>query len=162
MFWNSSLSSSPAAGDIPTSTLVGMHPGGVPGGDPDSATAVGMVPLPVLDPLDDASDTSFNVAFTISGTRPGLSTERFWIGQFLADDPYLEVDLDMAGDYPFPIVVTTLASGFDPISGLDLEIVLEERSGGGFDAFLEAVPAPGALGLLGIAGLLGARRRRVG
>ena len=77
----------------------------------------------------------------------------------------IEAALNGTGNYIFS--VSSIGGGFDATSitsvAVTLQTLLVGGSGGAsmtFDSFTYAVPAPGALALLGAAGLVGARRRR--
>lgn len=154
VFWNANVTAA-AAADIPTSTLVGLNPdeAPAPGTSPLSTTQVGATPVIVSEAFTGAGDNAFSVSYGLS--LGFVSAERFWIGQYLTDGE-LSLELQLATGDPFPTVVTLADGGFDPISGQDLEIVSED----GTNYFLQVVPAPGAMALMGLAGFAGLRRRR--
>jgi hypothetical protein len=81
-----------------------------------------------------------------------------------AGSSQIESALNGTGTYIFS--VSSFGGGYDATSITALGIGLQTLVGGSggasmtFDSFTYAVPAPGALALLGAAGLVGARRRR--
>jgi hypothetical protein len=76
----------------------------------------------------------------------------------------IESALNGTGTYIFS--VSSFGGGYDATSITALAFGLQTLVGGSggasmtFDSFTYAVPAPGALALLGVAGIVGARRRR--
>jgi MYXO-CTERM domain-containing protein len=81
-----------------------------------------------------------------------------------AGSSQIESALNGTGTYIFS--VSSFGGGYDATSITALGIGLQTLVGGSggasmtFNSFTYAVPAPGALALLGVAGLVGGRRRR--
>ena len=111
-----------------------------------------------------ANLTGYVFTLNVSATTGSNGTLIFGLSDGAATAT-IEAALNGTGNYIFS--VSSIGGGFDATSitsvAVTLQTLLVGGSGGAsmtFDSFTYAVPAPGALALLGAAGLVGARRRR--
>ena len=110
-----------------------------------------------------ANLTGYVFTLNVSATSGSNAKLMFGLANS-ADSSVIESPLIGTGTYIFS--VSSFGGGFDVTSITAVVIVLQTGlagSGGAsvtFDSFTYAVPAPGALALLGVTGLVGGRRRR--